>query len=131
MTKYFVLASLKKKEMHGYELITSLEKMMGKKPSPSQIYPVLKKMKSGGYVIVKHKTVGKRKIKSYHLTKTGHELFSDISRRFDFILSAALKEKIKKCAHCDCEIYSGGYNKKMNGKILTFCCSSCAASFRS
>lgn len=130
MTKYFILAALKKKEMHGYELIMELEKIAGKKPSASQIYPVLKKMNSGGYVTSSVKMTGKKKIKSYRITKSGEDLFILISKRFDSIISAALQEKIKVCSHCGCEMLSGAVRKIISGRSHYFCCESCAASYK-
>jgi DNA-binding PadR family transcriptional regulator len=129
MTKYFILSALKEKEMHGYELIMMLEKIMGKKPSASQIYPVLKKMSQSGYVITSTKKSGKRQIKSYKITKDGLALFGDLSKRIDMIISAALRERIKVCAHCGCEMISGAVSRKVGGKTLYFCCNLCAGSF--
>lgn len=126
-TKYFILLSLGKKGMHGYELISELGRMTGKKPSPGQVYPVLKKMKSLGYLSVSIKMEGKRKVKNYALTSSGKKLFGTMSKRFDTMIRSALKEKIKTCAHCSCEIFSGAYSKKIRNKIHYFCCTSCAA----
>jgi PadR family transcriptional regulator, regulatory protein PadR len=131
MTKYFILAALKKKEMHGYELIMELEKISGHKPSASQIYPVLKKMNSRGYVTSLIKMEGKKKLKVYSITASGRQLFSVISKRFDSIIAAALKEKIKICAHCGCEMLSGAVSKRIGGKLAYFCCNSCMASHKS
>jgi PadR family transcriptional regulator, regulatory protein PadR len=130
MTKYFILSALREQDRHGYELITRLEAAMGKKPSASQIYPVMKKMQSAGYVTAKTKTTGKKKIKVYSITSSGDKLFTGLNKRFEIIISAALKDRIKICAHCDCEMIKGAVQKKINGKSLYFCCESCAASFR-
>ena len=129
MTKYFILSALRERDMHGYELIMHLEKIMGKRPSASQIYPVLKKMHSSGYVTITAKTSGKRKIKSYRITDDGSRLFGDLSKRINFMVSAALKEKIRICAHCGCEMIKGAVQRKIKGKSLYFCCNLCAGSF--
>src|SRR3989339_728529 len=81
-TKYFILIALTRKNMHGYEMIMELEKIMGKKPSASQIYPVLKKMKSSGYVTVE-KISGRKKVKSYKITADGKKFLTDLNKRFD------------------------------------------------
>jgi DNA-binding PadR family transcriptional regulator len=130
MTKYFILGALKENDMHGYELIMMLEKVLGKKPSASQIYPVLKKMSACGYVTISSKKSGKRQIKSYKIAKSGIALHEDLSKRINLIISAALKERIKICAHCGCELISGAVSRKMGGKTLYFCCSLCAGSFK-
>ena len=122
-TKYFILADLARKEMHGYDLIASLEKKTGKKPSPSQIYPVLKQIKSLGYVTVRK---GARKTKFYSMTPKGRKVFDVMNKKFDILIRSALGEKLKSCSHCDCEMISGGVKK--GG--LHFCCSSCAGSYK-
>lgn len=129
-TKYFILSELARKEAHGYEIMTRLEKIMGKRPSPSQIYPVLKKMRSMGYVTVKTTPLGKKKLKYYKLTLQGRRFFDSMNKRFEFIIRSALKEKIKVCSHCGCEIIKGAHSKKISGRRLHFCCVSCAASYR-
>jgi DNA-binding PadR family transcriptional regulator len=130
MTKYFILSALREKEMHGYELITRLAAAMGKKPSASQIYPVMKKMQASGFVTVRTKTTGKKKIKIYKITTKGNKLFTELNDRFENIITSVLKDRIKICAHCDCELIKGAVQKKIHGKILYFCCESCAASFK-
>ena len=129
MTKYFILSALKKKEMHGYELMTELEKITGKKPSTSQIYPVLKKMTISGFLVSAAKKDGRKKIKVYKITGSGIRLYSSISARFDSIINAALRDKIKTCSHCRCEILSGAVKKKIGKAVHYFCCESCAGSF--
>jgi DNA-binding PadR family transcriptional regulator len=130
MTKYFILSALREQDMHGYELITRLAAAMGKKPSASQIYPVMKKMQAAGYVTVKTKATGRKKIKVYSITGNGNKLFTGLNKRFDMIIAAALKDRIKVCAHCSCEMISGAVKKKIRGESLYFCCNSCAASFK-
>jgi|SRR3989344_3401509 len=121
-TKYFILAELNGREMHGYDIIASLEKKTGKKPSPSQVYPVLKQMKSLGYVTIK---VSKKR-KYYKLTPAGKKVFNVMNRKFETLIRSVLGEKIKSCAHCNCEMISGGVRKS----DLHFCCESCAGSFK-
>ena len=128
-TKYFLIAELGRKKMHGYELMNRLAVVMGKKPSPSQIYPVLNRMKSMGYVTVRTKLEGKKKVKYYTLTKSGNKFYETMNNRFEFMIKAALKEKIKVCAHCSCEMIGHTYMKKIGGKLHHFCCPPCAASY--
>jgi DNA-binding PadR family transcriptional regulator len=128
--KYFILSALTTREMHGYELITSLAKITGRKPSPGQIYPVLKQMKALGYVTVKERHDGKRKLKYYKLTTSGRKAFEIMSHKFETIIRSVMQERIKICAHCNCELLSGAYTKKIKGRNLDFCCCSCAASYK-
>ncbi|HLC76899.1 MAG TPA: helix-turn-helix transcriptional regulator [archaeon] len=128
-TKYFLLNELRRKSMHGYEIITALGKITGKKPSPSQIYPVLSKMKSLDYVTVKVKSEGKKKMKFYTLTKSGRQMHDSMNKQFEIMMRSAFKEKIKICAHCDCEMIGHTHTKKIGGRLHHFCCPSCAASY--
>ena len=130
MSKYFILSALKRKDMHGYELIMELERIMGKKPSASQIYPVLKKMKSSGYVIVETRMSGRKKIKSYKITGSGRLLFAGLNKRFDALVEATLRNKIKVCVHCGCEMVRGAVQKKVGGRNMYFCCEMCAKSYK-
>ncbi len=129
MTKYYLLAALSREEMHGYTLILELEKIAGKKPSAGQIYPILKEMQKSGYVTMRISTNGKKKIKSYRMTKYGEKFFSDMTKRFSSLIEAAIKAKVKVCAHCNCEMIKGSVVRSMKGKKLDFCCNSCADSY--
>lgn len=125
-TKYFMLQQLSRRVMSGYEMMQQLEKITGKKPSTSQIYPVLRQMKSLGYVEVKAKASGKKKIKYYRMLPSGRKFFDSMSRRFEAILMASLSARIKTCAHCGCEIIKGAHKKSG----MYFCCVSCAGSYK-
>jgi len=130
MTKYYILAALSKNEMHGYQLIIKLEKITGKKPSAGQIYPILKELQKSGYVNLHLSVNGKKKIKSYSMTKTGEKFFDGMTSKFSSLIEAAINAKIKICAHCKCEMIKGSFAKKIDGKKYDFCCSSCAASYK-
>ncbi|HLD85255.1 MAG TPA: helix-turn-helix transcriptional regulator [archaeon] len=129
MTKYYVLAALSKKEMHGYQLIIELEKITGKKPSAGQIYPILKELQKSGYISLHVYNTGKKKIKSYIMTKSGEKFFDGMTSKFSSLIEAAIHAKIKICAHCGCEMIKGSFAKKIGGRKYDFCCSSCAASY--
>jgi len=129
MTKFCILAMLREKERHGYEIIEELGKRVGKKPSAGQIYPLLRKMQKLGYATVSSQNVGKKKRKVYKLTADGKKFSTGLLNKFSDIMDAAIKQKVKKCAHCRCEIYSGGYKERVSGKMMNFCCTSCAKAF--
>lgn len=65
--KLNVLTELKSSSKTGYELMQSLEKKIGKKPSPGSIYPLLNDLVSSGYVTSREE--GRKKI--YSLTCKG------------------------------------------------------------
>lgn len=128
-TKYFILNELSRREMHGYEMIARIEKITGKRPSAGQIYPALRQMQSLGYLAVKTRTTGRKKVKYYKLTVSGRQFYGAMNKRFEAMIRAALGEKIKVCAHCRCEMIKGAYTKAIGGKKLHFCCVSCASSY--
>ena len=129
LTKFYILTILREKERHGYEIIEELGKRTGKKPSAGQIYPLLGKMQKLKYVTVSSQNVGKKKRKVYKLTPDGKAFSTGLLNKFSNIMDAAIKQKVKKCAHCECEIYSGGHKEKVSGKIMNFCCASCAKAY--
>jgi len=130
LTKFYIFTILREKERHGYEIIEELGKRTGKKPSAGQIYPLLRKMQKLGYVTVSSQNVGKKKRKVYKLTVDGKAFSTGLLNKFSNIMDAAIKQKVKSCAHCRCEIYSGGYKERVSGKTIDFCCRSCWKSFR-
>lgn len=117
--RLFTMLLLKSGPQHGYGLIKQLETVAGKKPSTSQIYPFLDRLREGGYVSVREQE--DRKV--YRLTDDGHQFVEERLDSFGDILEAALEDAITECSHCTCTIYGDGYTE--NGKM--YCCSHCAA----
>lgn len=114
---------------YGYEIIKNLEKKVGKKISPGEIYPFLKNLKKYDFVITKKS--GAREKKIYSLTKSGKSFVKGVSDKFNAMIDSAIRTRLTKCAHCGCEVYKGVYHKIVKGRKMTFCCSACANSFRS
>ncbi len=117
-TKLYTLLLLETEPKHGYRIIKDLEKMTGKKPTTSHIYPFLNKLSEKGYVETEKD--GRKKV--YTLTEEGEEFVSSQIESFTEILDAALQNQITECGHCSCQIYSEGHQE--NGKI--YCCKHCA-----
>ncbi|MBI4896424.1 MAG: PadR family transcriptional regulator [Candidatus Aenigmarchaeota archaeon] len=129
LTKFYMVVLLRERPKHGYELIEELGRRTGKKPSAGQIYPLLRNLERKKFVVAETKgTKGKVK-KVYSLTHEGRKLSSSLLGRFSDLLTTAIQQKLKTCAHCECEIYRGAYRGKIGKKILNFCCRSCAASY--
>lgn len=78
LTKLYTLTFLKKRNAHGYELITSFTSKTGKKLSPGQIYPLLNEMKNDGLLQVSVEFQGNRKRKIYSLTEKGKKLCNNL-----------------------------------------------------
>ena len=124
LSKLHLLMFLRESPKHGYELIKRLSGVSGKRVSASQVYPLLKKLK--GQKLVGAKAVGERGKKVYALTRKGYAVLEGALHRAGLVVEASLKRKLKKCPHCGCEVYSGGFEKTSGGKKLVFCCKSCA-----
>jgi DNA-binding PadR family transcriptional regulator len=66
--KLIVLMELSKNDMSGYDLINNIESVMGKKPSPGSIYPLMNELIEDKFVSLKED--GRKKI--YSITKLGN-----------------------------------------------------------
>lgn len=85
----FLLWLIRKKEMHGYEIMKILEKDCVHAMGPSRLYPLLNGMLDDGLISQKEKKQGKRIKKVYVLTKKGERelvegrsLFTGLVREF-------------------------------------------------
>lgn len=116
--KLYTLLLLETEPKHGYQIMNDLEKITGKRPTTSHIYPFLQKLKESGYVNT-HKN-GRKKI--YELTEEGEEFVGEQIESFSEIIEAALQDQITECAHCSCKIYGDGHEEK--NKV--YCCKHCA-----
>ena len=72
--RLLVLHLLEEKEMSGYDLMKTIGKKLGRKPSAGSMYPLLEELKSSGVLIAKE--AGKSK--KYSLTKEGHSELSAV-----------------------------------------------------
>ena len=60
--------------MSGYDLISNMERQLGKRPSPGYVYPMLGELKQKCYISVKIQ--GRRKV--YKITKKGLRLMQQL-----------------------------------------------------
>ncbi len=124
VARLYTLLLLKRKPRHGYEIITEIGEITGSKPSTSHIYPFLQKLEEKD--LIKADEQGERGKKVYRLTESGEAFVRKQIDSFGTILDAALEDRITDCAHCDCQIYDGGFQQ--DGK--TYCCQHCAEADR-
>ncbi len=124
LVKLYTLLLLKKKPMHGYELIGELEECMSRKISASHVYPFLKVLQKNR--LIRLKNSGKRDRKQYELTREGSSLSQNLISRFAELVQVRVARNVQACAHCGCKIADGGHREKMKGKMLMFCCRMCA-----
>lgn len=128
LTRFFTLDLLDQEPKHGYGLMKELKPLLGKKPSPGQIYPMLKELREKNLIDVQEK--GDREKKVYELTKEGKEKHSRLINRFNDTVSVILEPKLSKCSHCGCRVYEGGYKEEIGGEELLFCCEHCADHYK-
>lgn len=121
VVRLYTLLLLNSGPKHGYELMKEIEQITGKEPTASHIYPFLKELEEKD--IVTAEETGSRGKKVYELTADGQDFVKEQVHSFGEILEAAIAGSIEECAHCDCEIYDGGYEEA--GTV--YCCKHCAA----
>lgn len=120
VNRLYTVLLLESGEKHGYQIIKDIEKITGKKPTTSHIYPFLEKLTEKGLATIEEK--GARGKKVYYLTEEGKDIVREQLDAFGEILQTAIEGEIEECENCGCEIYSGGHEE--SGK--TFCCKHCA-----
>lgn len=130
LTRFFVLSILNEGPKHGYRIMDELEEKIGKRPSPGQIYPLLKKLRRKGLITQRVEKFGDREKKVYSLTEEGREAYSRLVNRFNDVVSTILEPRLTKCAHCGCQVYEGGHQEEIDGELLSFCCVHCANSYK-
>jgi len=74
-SRLFLLAALAERPMHGYELAQAVEVASGEccSPSDAAIYPALRELSEGGYVVCETQAQGRRERKVCTLTERGRE----------------------------------------------------------
>lgn len=122
LDKLYTMILLYEKPRHGYQIIKNTGEKLGKKMSPGEIYPFLGMLEKRG--LVTSRETGAREKKTYSLTPSGKKFAMSLLEKFGEIVHAAVESRLKKCHHCGCEIYRGGFAKR--GKV--FCCRACSDS---
>ncbi|MFP3985242.1 MAG: PadR family transcriptional regulator [Candidatus Bathyarchaeia archaeon] len=129
-SRFYILVILYEKPSHGYEILNKFRKRLGKKISPSLVYPFLQQLEQKQLVKHSVKRIGEKEKKVFKLTEEGKETCTRLFKRFSNIVSAAIKPGLEICANCGCKVYEGGYKEVIDGKETTFCCIHCAKSFK-
>lgn len=94
-----VLASLKGGESYGYQIVKDVSKYI--EVSESTLYPILKRLESGGCLATYTKEYNGRLRRYYKITQSGCEKISEfvrdwdeIARVYEYILEADGKNKL-------------------------------------
>jgi len=129
-SRVYILTILHEGPVHGYQIISKFKRIVGKKISPSLVYPFLRQLEEKGLVTHSLKPVGAKKKKVFELTTEGKEFSEQLFKRFSELIGVALEPSLEVCAHCGCKVYEGGHREKIRNKELTFCCCHCAESYK-
>lgn len=128
MLKFYTLSLLASGPMHGYDLIKELEANLERKISASNMYPFLSALRKNK--LIKFDKIGKRDKKTYYLTQEGKNFTKQMFAKFGDLINIAIEPKITTCP-CGCKIYAGEHTEKIKGKLMKFCCSHCAKTYKS
>ena len=127
MVKFCSLYLLASGPKHGYDLIKELQVKLERKVSTSNVYPFLDTLRKNKLVRIDE--IGKRDKKVYHLTPEGKNFTKQMFSKFGDLITIAIQPKLTICP-CGCKMYSGGYSQKVDGKVMKFCCSHCAETYK-
>lgn len=129
-SRFYILILLYEGPAHGYGIISKFRERVGKRVSPSLVYPFLKQLEQRGLVTHITIPIGKKERKIFDLSDEGKEVCSRLFKRFSNLVSIAIEPSLEVCAHCGCKVYEGDYREVINGKDTMFCCIHCANSYR-
>ncbi|MCW4006791.1 MAG: PadR family transcriptional regulator [Candidatus Bathyarchaeota archaeon] len=129
-SRVYMLTILYQGPAHGYEIIATFKKAIGKDVSPSLVYPFLRKLEQKNLVTYTLKPVGAKQKKVFELTSSGKEFAQKLFKRFSELISITLEPSLDVCSHCGCKVYQGGYKETIQNKDHSFCCIHCAAAYK-
>lgn len=74
-SRLFLLAALAERPMHGYELANAVSEASGEccAPSDAAIYPAIRELSEGGYIVCETESQGRRQRNVCTLTERGRE----------------------------------------------------------
>jgi DNA-binding MarR family transcriptional regulator len=116
---------LYEKPIHGYGIMRSTKKRIGKNISPSLVYPFLHQLEQKGLVQSSLEPVGRKPKKIYELTEEGRQLATILFKRLASLVSIAIEPSLNVCAHCGAKIFEGGHMEVVGGVETMFCCVHC------
>jgi len=75
--RFFLLAALSGRPMHGYQLARAIAESCGGccEPSDAMIYPTLRELEEGGYVVCRVESQGARRRRVCTLTERGRRAY--------------------------------------------------------
>ncbi len=128
--RFYMLILISESPKTGYEIMNEISKRLGKKVSPSIVYPFLRSLEKKKLIVPHTFKTGDRERNVNSLTLAGKALCARLFKQFTTLVAEAIEPSMTKCAHCGCLVYKNAYYEKIRGQRLPFCCRYCAASFR-
>jgi len=125
MVRSSIVMLLYEKPIHGYGIMRSTKKRIGKNISPSLVYPFLHQLEQKGLVRSSLEPVGRKPKKIYELTEEGRQLATILFKRLASLVSIAIEPSLNVCAHCGAKIFEGGHMEVVGGVETMFCCVHC------
>ncbi|MDA1002413.1 MAG: PadR family transcriptional regulator [Chloroflexi bacterium] len=107
-SRFFLLAALAERPMHGYELAQAVEAASGAccSPSDAALYPALRELSEGGYIECETEMQGRRGRNVCRLTDRGREALAAAGhawgRVLPFIQTVVDAAPPLSIAACDC-----------------------------
>jgi len=88
VTRFFLLAALHRKPMHGYEIARSVKTLCGGccDPTDAMVYPTLHELTEGGYVVCQTEFEGGRERKVCYLTERGEQAYQTAAASWSAVL---------------------------------------------
>ncbi|MEM2118628.1 MAG: PadR family transcriptional regulator [Candidatus Bathyarchaeia archaeon] len=129
-SRFYILTILYEGCCNGYDVLSAFNKRVGKKVSPSLVYPFLRQLEQKGFVKHRLEAVGAKEKKVFELTEKGKEFCESLFRRFSGLVAVAIESSLDVCTSCGCKVYQGGYKEQIGGKMRVFCCVHCAESYK-
>jgi PadR family transcriptional regulator, regulatory protein PadR len=74
-----ILWLIAQKPKHGYELMSEIKRLTGRKLKPGTLYPLLYKLEADGFLVGEWIEKGKRDLRRYSLTSEGKVLLAKVS----------------------------------------------------
>jgi DNA-binding PadR family transcriptional regulator len=125
MVRSSIIMLLYEKPLHGYGIIRRTTDRLGKKISPSLVYPFLHQLEQKGLVRSSLEPVGRKPKKIYELTEEGRQLATILFKRLASLVSIIIEPSLNVCAHCGAKIFEGGHMEVLGGVETMFCCVHC------
>ncbi len=94
LIRFYILRTLKDKDLHGYMLIQEIRKISNEfcSPSESTLYPALNQLLRGG--LIQHTNPKEKMRKTYHLTNKGKEAFMIAAKTWNQVIPTLRKRTI-------------------------------------